>query len=319
MPGYDPAVHGDAVVITGATATGKTRLAVALARRVGGEVISMDSRQVYRGMDIGTAKPTTAEREGVPHHGFDIVDPDEKYSAGRFARDARKWIEAILARGRVPILAGGTGFFLRSLTHPLFDEPPLDEQRRDRLRAWLMGQSVDSLRAWVLSLEPGIDLGEWGGGGRQRLIRRVEVAILTGRALSWWQSNSPSGETPLAPRVFLLEVDRPELDRRIERRVLDMVEAGLVNEVRSLLNHGYGAGDPGMNATGYAEFIPCISGERTVEEAIELTQNATRRYARRQMTWCRNQLEGHVTRIDGALPLELQLEHIVAELKGVAT
>jgi len=279
----------------------------------------MDSRQVYRGLDIGTAKPGPREREGVPHHGFDLVDPDERYSAGRFARDARDWIAAIRRRGRVPVLAGGTGFFLRALTHPLFAEPPMDATRRDRLGAWLDNLPTDALRDWVHALENDVDLGEWGGGGRQRLVRRIEVAILTGRALSWWQSNSPPEETPLDARVFLLELDRTELDRRIDRRVVDMVDAGLVNEVRSLLDAGYTADDPGMNATGYAEFIPCITGLRTVEEAVELTRIATRRYARRQMTWFRNQLESNVTRIDGAIPLEQQVDRIVDELKGAAS
>ena len=123
----------DALVITGATATGKTALAIEVAERLRAEVVSMDSRQVYRGMDIGTAKPSLAERHGIAHHGFDLVDPHERYSAGRFARESRAWLTDIVSRGKVPILAGGTGFFLRALTDPLFREPAMDVERREAL------------------------------------------------------------------------------------------------------------------------------------------------------------------------------------------
>jgi tRNA dimethylallyltransferase len=304
----------DAIVITGATATGKTRLAVALALETGGEVISMDSRQVYRGMDVGTAKPDMAERAGVPHHGFDLVDPAERYSAGRFARDARAWIDAIRARARIPILAGGTGFFLRSLTHPMFREPPLDVGRRAALHGRLDGLSTDELRHWLGTLEE-TDL-DTRGGGRQRLMRRIEVAILTGRPLSWWHENSPPAEPPLRPRVFVLEMDREALVRRIDARVLDMVRDGLVDEVRSLLERGCTIADPGMNATGYIEFVPHIEGTRTLQEAIELTQRATRRYARRQVTWFRNQLDDAAVALDAALDTPALRDLVIRELKG---
>jgi tRNA dimethylallyltransferase len=303
------------LVITGPTASGKTRLAVALARAIRGEVISMDSRQVYRGMDIGTAKPDMKERAGVPHFGFDLVNPDERYSAGQFARDARKWISEIRGRGHVPILAGGTGFFLRALTEPMFREPPLDQERRDRLRAYLMGRSVSELRTWVNALEPGAADGEWGGGGRQRLSRRIEVALLSGRPLSWWQIHSPSPEPPLQPLIFVLELPRDELYRRINERVHNMVRRGLPAEVSQLLAAGYTAADPGMNATGYAEFIPCCAGTRSQAEAIELTQAATRRYARRQHTWFRNQLHGAI-RLDATRPVDDVRDEIIRTLNG---
>jgi tRNA dimethylallyltransferase len=305
------------LVITGPTASGKTRLAVALATAIRGEVISMDSRQLYRGMDIGTAKPDMKERAGVPHFGFDLVDPDERYSAGQFARDAREWISEIQGRGHVPILAGGTGFFLRALTEPMFREPPLDEERRGSLRAYLMGRSVAELRAWVNALEPGAAGGEWGGGGRQRLSRRIEVALLSGRPLSWWQVHAPSPEPALQPLIFLLELPRDELYRRINERVLDMVRRGLPGEVSQLLAAGYHAADPGMNATGYAEFIPWSAGTRTQAEAIELTQAATRRYARRQHTWFRNQLRGAI-RLDATRPVDELREEIIRMLNGSA-
>jgi tRNA dimethylallyltransferase len=304
-----------ALVIAGPTASGKTRLAVALARAIGGEVISMDSRQVYRAMDIGTAKPTRVERQGVPHHGFDLVDPDQRYNAGRFARDARAWIEQIRGRGRVPILAGGTGFFLRALTRPLFREPELDGERRVALQSYLQEHDTATLRRWVAALEPHAIAGEWGGGGRQRLLRRIEVAMLSGRPLSWWQTNSPSAEAPLDAMCIVLDVPRTELYRRIDERVIDMVRRGLPDEVRSLVDAGFGHRDPGMNATGYTEFIPWLHGERSIEEATALTQAATRRYARRQLTWIRNQLAAEVTHVDAARTLEDQCTTVVRRWK----
>jgi len=306
-----------AIVITGATATGKTRLAVAVARAIGGEVVSMDSRQVYRGMDIGTAKPDARERCGVPHHGFDVVDPDARYSAGRFSRDAREWICQIRARDRVPVLAGGTGFFLRALTHPLFGEPPMDAERRAALGVTLERLSTEELGRWLAVIEGRPDSTIPLYGGRQRALRRAEVALLTGRPLSWWHANSPPAEPPLRARVFVLGLDRTELVRRIDDRVHDMVRRGLADEVRSLLDRGYTARDPGMNATGYAELIPHVEGERSIEEAVQLTQRATRRYARRQVTWFRHQLDRSAVRLDASLDNSALKQEVIRAWKEV--
>jgi len=280
----------DALVLTGPTATGKTALSLELARRLDAEIISMDSRQVYRGMDIGTAKPTREQRARVPHHGLDLVDPDERYSAGRFAADARRWIAEIRARGRVPLLVGGTGFYLRALTHPLFREPPLDPDRRERLRAYLCRQPTPELRRWLARLDPRTAAALARAGGRQRLERALEVALLTGRPLSWWHEHAPAEEPPLRPLIAVLHRPRSELFRRIDRRVDEMLEAGLVEEVERLLAEGYQAGDPGMNATGYIELIPYLEGRHTLDEAVAEIRRATRRYARRQLTWFRHQL-----------------------------
>jgi tRNA dimethylallyltransferase len=303
-----PAVRFLALV--GPTASGKTELSEALADRFRLEVISMDSRQVYRGMDIGTDKVGAAVRERVPHHGLDLVEPSERYSAGRFAREARAWIAEIEARGRIPVLVGGTGFFLRALVDPIFEEPRMDEQRRARLRDYLNAQPAERLAAWVGHLDP--DRAEVAiEGGRQRMARTIEVALLTGRGLSWWHRAAPREAEPVAGVIVALEVPREELDRRIDARVERMLESGLVDEVRGLLARGFTRDDPGMSATGYREVLDHIEGRTTLDEAAEAVRVATRRYARRQMTWFRHQLPERVIRIDATAPLEERVRRTI--------
>ncbi|MSR37175.1 MAG: tRNA (adenosine(37)-N6)-dimethylallyltransferase MiaA, partial [Gemmatimonadetes bacterium] len=303
------AVTASFLAIVGPTASGKSELAVALAQRLGGEVVSMDSRQVYRGMDIGTAKMTVAERAGIPHHGLDLVDPDQSYSAGRFAREARGWTRAIRERGRVPILVGGTGFFLRALTQPIFEEPALDPARRGLLRDWLAARPRTELVRWTRALDPArAEVAE--AGGTQRLSRTLEVALLTGRALSWWHRSAPSSEGALSPMIALVELPREEIDRRIDARVERMLAGGLVEEVRGLLAQGYGPGDPGMTGVGYREIVAQLRGDVEPDQAAERTRKATRAYARRQETWFRHQLEKAVLRLDGMSPLEERVERV---------
>lgn len=300
----------DALAILGPTASGKTAVAVEVARRIDGEVISVDSRQVYRGMDIGTAKPLSAERAGIPHHGFDLVDPDQRYSAGRFARDAWVWIDAIRARGRVPVLAGGTGFFLRALTHPMFDEPDASAAERETIKRVLDQFSTERLVRWADTLDPAGGWGQGRGGGRQRAARAVEIALRTGRPLTWWQKQEPRGRR-LRPLVFVLELPRDILYDRINRRVGGMMDSGLLAEVIRLRERGYTDDAPGMNATGYVELLRHLEGEVDLETATEQIRAATRRYARRQITWLRHQLPADAVRIDANAPAAQLAEMIV--------
>lgn len=292
----------DFLALVGPTASGKTALSLEVARALDGEIVSMDSRQVYRGMDVGTAKATPEQRAAVSHHGLDLVDPDARFSAGKFARRARGWIAEIRARGRVPMLVGGTGFFLRALTHPIFREPELDPARRAALADHLERLDDGALLAWLEALDPETAVRLRAGGGRQRLLRALELPLLTGRPLSWWHREAPPEAPPLRPLVFVLDPPRERLYRAIDGRVGEMAEAGLVDEVRGLMERGYGPGDPGMNATGYVELLPHLRGEIPLEAALEAVRKNTRAYARRQLTWFRHQLPGGAVWLDATRP-----------------
>jgi tRNA dimethylallyltransferase len=298
------------LAITGPTASGKTDLSLALAERLRVEVVSMDSRQVYRGMDVGTDKVSSSARAAVPHHGLDLVDPDERYSAGQFARDVRRWIPEIVERGALPLLVGGTGFFLRAVMNPIFSEPELDTGRLEALRTYLRGQPRARLEDWVRVLDP--DRAPVAvEGGPQRMGRTVEVALLTGRPLSWWHREAPAEAEGVPGLVVVLDLPKEEMDRRIDERVPTMVERGLVEEVRTLLDAGYGPGTPGMSGTGYREIATYLAGETSLEAAVEEIRANTRRYARRQLTWYRNQLPDSALRVSAADSVEAQREQVL--------
>ena len=306
-----------ALAIVGPTSSGKTGLSIEVARRLDGEVISMDSRSVYRGMDVGTAKPTPEERGGVPHHGIDVAEPSDRFNAGRWARYAREKIEEIRGRGRVPMLVGGTGFFLKSLTDPIFREPEMDPASRVRLMVALERMDDAELHRWLAALDPETAerLRDWGG--RQRLLRALEVPLLTGRTLSWWHRNSPPEAPPVPVLAFVLEVPRERLYDNIARRVDEMVRGGLVEEVRALVAR-YGEDAPGLNAHGYAELIPYLRGERTLDEALELVRKNTRAYTKRQETWNRKQLPESTVRLDALRPRAELADEIVARWREAA-
>ena len=301
----------DALVLTGPTGVGKTELSLRLAERLDGEIVSADSRQVYRGMDIGTAKVGAESRARVPHHGLDVVDPGERYSAGQFARDARRWIREIRGRGRVPILVGGTGFFLRALTDPLFREPPMDRSRREALKAYLAEQPGEVLRTWLERLDPASAERLAEAGGRQRVLRALEMALLTGRPIGWWQRRHAAEHEGVDAMVFVLSRPREALYDRINRRVDAMLETGLVDEVVGLLEAGYAPDDPGMTATGYPEIAGYLAGETSLEDAADRIRRKTRGYARRQLTWFRNQLPEGAVWLDGTRPTDELVDEVV--------
>lgn len=296
------------LAIVGCTGAGKTALSLHVARELGAEIVSMDSRQVYRGMDIGTAKATAHERALVPHHGLDIRDPGERYSAGEFGRDARRWIRAIRARGRVPLLVGGTGFFLRVLTDPIFREPPLDGERRAALERVLAALPRGELERWVRVLDPERAAALSGMGGCRRMLRTLIVTLLTGKKLSWWHVRHPTDAKALHGMVCRLRLPPDLLGERIDRRVRRMIEAGLRDEVAGLLAAGHAPDHAGMDGVGYREMAEHLAGRITLDEAARRTRRATRRYAKRQRTWFRHQLGPDVVEVDGTTPLAAQAE-----------
>lgn len=300
------------LALVGPTATGKSELAVAVAAALDGEVISVDSRQAYRGLEVGTAAPTPAQREAVAHHGVAFLDPGERYSAGHFSRLARGWIEEIRARGRVPILAGGTGFFLAALTDPVFREPPLDAGRRESLRGWLEARPPGELRRWTARLDP--DLSRTLDAlDPQRCVRTLELALLAGRPVTWWQAHGDPEAPPLLLLVFALELSPAKLRERIRARTRRLVEGGWPAEVRRLLAAGAGEGDPALSALGYPEVARLVRGECDAAEVIEAVTTLTWQYARRQRTWFRHQLPGTAVRLDAERPTGELVARVVAD------
>jgi tRNA dimethylallyltransferase len=220
----------------------------------------------------------------VPHLGIDLVEPGERYSAGRFARDAAVWLAQTRAAGREPLVVGGTGFYVRALAEGLFQEPPLDPVRRESLRTWAARLPAARLAHWAARLDRG-----FAGGGRQRGARAIEVALLTGRALSWWQREARETGA-MRPWYIHLTLPRDMLQRRIAARVDEMLAAGLVAEVRGLLECGLDAQAPGLDGVGYRETVAMLRGELAASGLRDAIVGATRRYAKRQETWFRHQL-----------------------------
>lgn len=298
---------GDRVpVIVGPTAIGKTAVALALSRHWPLEIISADSRQVYRGLDIGTAKPSRRQRSAVPHHLIDMVRPGERYSAGRFARDATGVVATVRERGNLPVVVGGTGLYVRALAEGLFREPPLDAARRRSLDAWLARlESLDLVR-WAARLDPG-----FSGGGRQRASRAVEVAMLSGRPLSWWQQEARTS-AGIRPWYVVLSAPRPLIHQRIAVRAAEMVRQGLLEEVAAAMaDAGTGTG-PGLDGVGIREAVEALTGMRPRDSVAEAIAFSTRRYAKRQETWFRHQVPGPRLNLDATRPVEALADDIAA-------
>jgi tRNA dimethylallyltransferase len=291
----------------GPTAVGKTAVAVALAAHWPLEVISADSRQVYRRLDIGTAKPTRKERARVAHHGVDLVEPGERYSAGHFARDAVKWLDEIRARRNLPVVVGGTGLYVRALSEGLFAEPPLDPAKRRSLDAWTARLEPIELLRWASRLDPG-----FRGGGRQRAARAIEVALLSGRPLSYWQQ-AARARGALDPWYIVLTAPRPVLHQRIARRADEMIRRGLIEEVAAVLAEGHDPRAPGLDGIGIREAVEYLHGQRSRESVAEAIAIGTRQYAKRQQTWFRHQLARTAVTLDATrAPEKLACE--IAEL-----
>ena len=279
------------IVVAGPTASGKSALALRLARERGGEIVSCDSQQVYRGLDLGTAKPSAAERAAVPHHLLDVADPRESYSAAEFARAARLALDDIRARGRLAIVAGGTGLYLRALLHGLFEGPSRDEALRARLERIASRRGDARLHRLLARVDPAA-ARRIAPRDRVRVVRALEVYFRTGRPIS---EEHRGGGAPLAGfRPFLvgLAPDRARLRDAVAARTRRMLADGLVDEVRGLLAAGVPADAWPLQAIGYRQAMAVVRGERTEAQAELEIVAATMRFAKRQMTWFRHQEPG---------------------------
>jgi len=278
----------NAVAILGPTAVGKSWLGMELAAELGGEIISADALQAYRGFDIGTAKPSLEDQRQIPHHLIDILDPTEPFSAGEFARLALIAVEEILDRKKRPLILGGSGLYLRALLEGISPIPPTSPEIRLELRQRLEGQGLESLRQQLADLDA-IMAGRLRAGDTQRILRALEVVLSTGRPLSAWLADNPMGPGRLAADRIGLTMPRSVLYDRIAERVRKMIQAGWVEEVEDLLGRGLQPELRPFQAIGYRQLAAHVGGETSLEEAVTATVRATCRYAKRQMTWFRKE------------------------------
>ena len=270
--------------LVGPTASGKTALSMQLARRHDMEIVCMDSMQVYRGMDIGTAKPTLEEQRRLPHHMLDVADPREPYSVAEYREAAAQAIDGILKRGCLPVLVGGTGLYLRALSLPLsLGGTSRQDEVREKYEAVLQRDGKEALHALLANRDPETALRLHPNDTR-RVIRALEVWEVTGVPFS--RQQMPRVEDgPYDLRLFAMDLPRGELYQRIEERVDLMLKDGLIDEVESLLRHGVPPDAQAMQGLGYKELVPVLRGETPLEDAVVLLKQRTRNYAKRQLTW----------------------------------
>lgn len=276
------------LVIVGPTATGKTELALQVAAACRGEIINSDALQVYRGFDIGTAKPTSKQRGQVRHHLIDILDPQEPYSAGQFARLARQAVRDIRSRGQLPIVVGGSGLYLRALLQGISPLPSIDPEVSQRLREELSSNGLESMYEELLKVDQRTAVNLHATDS-QRILRALEVVRSTGKPLSSWILEKPFGRDQMASTQIGLTLPRSILYDRISDRVRTMREQGWLTEVQEILAAGVSPSSPAFQALGYRQLGSHLRGEMSLEEALGETIQATRRFAKRQMTWFRKE------------------------------
>ena len=275
------------ICVAGPTASGKTALAVELAKELHGEVVSCDSMQVYKYMDIGTAKPTIEEREGVVHHMLDVAEPQEDFSVSRYCRMASPIIDDILSRGKTAIIAGGTGLYMDSLIRGNEFAPYPSTGRREQLEARAEQEGIEVLMDQLKAVDPET-AARLHLSDRKRIIRALEIYLETGETMTAHNLRTQAIPPKYSPIWLGLDfAQRQQLYDRIDRRVDVMLKMGLVEEIRSLLSRGIPSSCTAMQAIGYKEFVGALDGHCTVEEAADLVRQSSRRYAKRQLTWFR--------------------------------
>lgn len=289
----------DCWFLTGPTASGKTAVGLELARALGAEIISLDSMAVYRGMDVGTAKPTRQERAAVPHHLVDIIEPDQQFSVAQYVEAAQRTVVEITSQGRIPLFVGGTPLYLKALLRGIFAGPQADWTLRHQLQAVAKSDGPESLHARLAEVDPRT-ARRLHPRDERRVIRALEVWEKTGQSITELQHQFDRARPAEACRVFVLDWPRAELIERINARVDFMFERGFVDEVRSLLARPSPLSRTASQALGYREVIEHLDEARDLAETIDLVKLHTRQFAKRQMTWFRSLSECRFVRIAGA-------------------
>ncbi len=297
------------ICIAGPTASGKTALAVALAKAVNGEVVSCDSMQIYKRMDIGTAKPTIAEMEGVPHHMLSVAQPKEDFSVSRYCEMATPIVEDILTRGKTAIIAGGTGLYMDALIRGNSFAPYPSTGRREELEQLAAREGIEAVLCQLKEVDPE-SAARLHPADRKRIIRAMEVYLETGQTITEHNRKTQLIPPRFSPVWFALEDEnRQDLYNRIDRRVLQMLQDGLIDEIQSLLSSGVPEKATSMQAIGYKEFVDHLQGRCSLEEATALVQQASRHYAKRQLTWFRRNSAIHwLRRAPGETTREILLK-----------
>lgn len=277
------------ISIVGPTAVGKTKLSIEVAKKYNGEIISGDSMQVYRGMDIGTAKIKPEEMQHIPHHMIDIKNPDEDFSVADFQYYVQKYIKEITSRGRVPIIVGGSGLYIQSVLNDYhFSEEKRDEELTNKLEEEMKQNGIEPLYQRLIEIDP-VQAEKIHPNNYRRVIRALEVFEKTGLTMTEYQQQQ-SGDSPYNSILIGLEMERELLYDRINKRIDKMIQEGLLYEVKTLLDNGY-ENYQSMKAIGYKELIPYLKGDSSLEESIELLKRNSRRYAKRQYTWFKNKMD----------------------------
>jgi tRNA dimethylallyltransferase len=299
------------IIIAGPTASGKTGLSIELAKLINGSIISADSMQIYRYMDIGTAKPDENERSGIRHYMIDEVDPDENFSVARYREHALAYIDTVIKDGRHPVVTGGTGLYINSLLYNInFSETICDEELRVSLKKEAEEKGNRYLYERFLELDPEA-ASKVHENDVKRVIRGIEVYTHTNKTISDHVKESRMEPTPYKYIVFALKWDREKLYSRINARVEKMITDGLIDEVRQLMEKGYSKETTSMQAIGYKEVIEHLKGEKTLEETIDILKRDTRRYAKRQLTWFRRIQEINWLNIDEKTDIRGLAEKII--------
>ncbi len=299
------------IIICGPTASGKTALSIELAKTINGEIVSCDSMQIYKDMDIGTAKPTAEEMQGIKHYLLDFIEPDKRYSVAEFKKDAEKAIEQILAKGKIPIVVGGTGLYVDSLIYGIeYQDIPLDEEYRNKLEQIANEKGLEVLYEKAKQIDEQA-MKKISPNDKKRIMRVLEIYKTTGKNKTEQEMESRKNEVKYDFKVFAINMDREVLYDRINKRVDIMIEQGLIEEVKNIIQK-YSEFPTAMQGLGYKEVVEYLNGKCSKEEMIEKIKMETRRYAKRQLTWFRKNKQ--TIWINGLNSKESNVQFIVSHI-----